>query len=126
MAEPVDLYLSYDNSDAGVVEQLATSLADAGLNVWLDRWEIAPGDEWEPATNAALREATAVGVCVGRHESVAHQLAAIRAVPPDRKGEGPALIPMLLPGTDTRELAAGLVSTQVVDFSGGIDEDAVV
>src|SRR5689334_20379847 len=39
-----DVFLSYSNKDKTVVHALAERLRDDGLRVWLDEWEIRPGD----------------------------------------------------------------------------------
>jgi tetratricopeptide (TPR) repeat protein len=44
MAEHWDVFLSYARADAAQVHRLAENLHHAGLKVFLDEWEIAPGD----------------------------------------------------------------------------------
>ena len=44
MAEHFDVFLSYARADAAQVHRLAENLHQAGLEVFLDEWEIAPGD----------------------------------------------------------------------------------
>ncbi|MBF0401183.1 MAG: TIR domain-containing protein [Magnetococcales bacterium] len=39
-----DLFLSHSSKDKEAVEQWATRLRDAGLKVWLDKWELKGGD----------------------------------------------------------------------------------
>lgn len=46
MAQPLRAFCSYRSSDAVVVEGFARRLREqAGIDAWLDRWEIAPGDD---------------------------------------------------------------------------------
>jgi hypothetical protein len=44
MPEHWDVFLSYARADAAQVHRLAENLHNAGLEVFLDEWEIAPGD----------------------------------------------------------------------------------
>jgi formylglycine-generating enzyme required for sulfatase activity len=39
-----DVFLSYSHKDKSIVHALAESLKQDGLRVWLDKWEIRPGD----------------------------------------------------------------------------------
>lgn len=38
------IFISYSHADRSVAERLATSLREAGQDVWIDQWEILPGD----------------------------------------------------------------------------------
>ncbi|HYU31823.1 MAG TPA: toll/interleukin-1 receptor domain-containing protein [Thermoanaerobaculia bacterium] len=44
MPEHWDVFLSYARADAAQVHRLAEILHNAGLEIFLDAWEIAPGD----------------------------------------------------------------------------------
>ena len=50
-----DVFLSHNNADKPAVEELARRLAQAGLQPWLDTWNLIPGDPWQEAVEAALR-----------------------------------------------------------------------
>ena len=39
-----DVFLSYSSKDKETVHVLAELLKEDGLRVWLDKWEIKPGD----------------------------------------------------------------------------------
>jgi len=67
MAQPSesDVYLSYNNADRKVVEELEQQLISSGLTVWRDETSIAVGTEWERASAAALAGARSVLICVG-------------------------------------------------------------
>ncbi len=39
-----DVFISHSSKDKPVVRELANRLQQAGLRVWLDEWEIQPGD----------------------------------------------------------------------------------
>ncbi len=44
MADRYDVFISYAHADAAHVHRLAENLHNAGLEVFYDEWEIAPGD----------------------------------------------------------------------------------
>jgi hypothetical protein len=39
-----DVFISHSSKDKPVVRELANRLKQDGLRVWLDEWEIQPGD----------------------------------------------------------------------------------
>jgi len=52
MAERV--FLAYSHEDQGFAHKLAANLRDAGVPVWVDRWDIQPGENWSQAINDAV------------------------------------------------------------------------
>jgi hypothetical protein len=44
MPEPYDVFISYARADSELVRRLAENLRNAGLHVFLNEWEIGPGD----------------------------------------------------------------------------------
>ena len=58
-----NVFVSHRSADAGLAEQLASEVRAAGHKVWLDRWEIAIGDELAEKMNEGLEGATYVIVC---------------------------------------------------------------
>jgi hypothetical protein len=41
---PPKVFLSYAQSDRFKVDQIAAALRTAGVSIWFDAWELAPGD----------------------------------------------------------------------------------
>ena len=63
-----DVFLSYSSLDKPVVHDLATRLRERGLRVWLDDWEIQPGDSIPAKDRGGARTASAVLVlCMSEH-----------------------------------------------------------
>ena len=115
-----DLFLSYDRADAPVVEQLASMLADAGVRVWFDRWEVAPGGSWGDHLSQALVDSAAIGVCVGRRGLTRWQSYELDAALTRQEESGTqAIIPILLPGANASSLPRALSTLAVVDLSEG-------
>jgi hypothetical protein len=53
------MFVSYARQDAEFALRLAKSLREAGATIWMDQLDIRPGQRWDEAVEAALRE------CVG-------------------------------------------------------------
>jgi TIR domain len=51
-----DVFLSHSAKDREFVWRLATDLIKAGLTVWLDQWNIRPGDSFAEAIDKAIAE----------------------------------------------------------------------
>ena len=52
------VFLSHSNADKPAVEELARRFAKEGIQAWLDKWHLIPGDPWQPALEKALAEST--------------------------------------------------------------------
>jgi TIR domain len=60
-----DVFLSYSHMDARWVESLATRLnAEHGFSVWLDRWRLVPGRNWQQELAKGLAQARCCAVCI--------------------------------------------------------------
>ena len=61
---PYDIFISYARADFKWVQQLAWRLRSSNLSVWLDAWQIRPGDTIATKINEGLTEsATAIVIC---------------------------------------------------------------
>src|SRR5262245_20346233 len=49
-----DIFMSYARADAAAAEALRGRLTDAGLRVFLDRYELPAGQPWQPWLEDAL------------------------------------------------------------------------
>lgn len=63
----VRLFISHSSKDKPLVEQLALALTERGIDVWLDKWEISPGDDIVARINEGLATATAGTIVLSRH-----------------------------------------------------------
>ncbi len=61
------VFLSYLHEDEEVVEKVAAELRRQGLEVWLDRDSIAPGQPWEAAIESAIDAGAYVIACFSEH-----------------------------------------------------------
>ena len=63
---PYDDFLSHNSHDKPMVEQIAQRLVDeANLRLFLDKWHLIPGVEWQPELEDALRRSMTVAVVIG-------------------------------------------------------------
>ena len=61
-----DVFLSYSHHYAEWVEALARRLEDdRGFRVWLDRWNLIPGQSWQQGMAQGLNQANTCAVCLG-------------------------------------------------------------
>jgi tetratricopeptide (TPR) repeat protein len=99
-----DAFLSYNWRDHDQVEALAQRLRSAGVNVFLDRWYLAPGTNWLKALEATLDSSKAVVVCIGAEMGpwqLREQYSALeRQADEERRGKVFPVIPVLLPGSE--------------------------
>jgi hypothetical protein len=65
-AENYDVFLSHAHVDAEVVEKIGQVLLNLGINVWLDRWVLVPGDLWQQEMARGLDHASTCAVCIGQ------------------------------------------------------------
>jgi tetratricopeptide (TPR) repeat protein len=99
-----DVFLSYNWRDHEQVEGLAQRLRGAGVNVFLDRWYLAPGANWLRALEGTLNSCKAVVACIGAEMGpwqLREQYSALeRQADEERSGRIFPVIPVLLPGSE--------------------------
>ena len=57
-----DVFLSHNSADKPAVEELARWLIKAGIQPWLDKWNLIPGEPWQEAIEEALNACAACAV----------------------------------------------------------------
>jgi hypothetical protein len=116
-----DVFLSYSRADQAVVEGVAKRLHGLGLQVFLDRWYLAPGCSWPQALERALADCRSVAVALGPSGMGAwQQREQYHAL--DRQAHTPGfrVIPVVLPGTE--DLALGFLGLNTwVDLRTNLD-----
>ncbi|MBV8225365.1 MAG: toll/interleukin-1 receptor domain-containing protein, partial [Verrucomicrobia bacterium] len=120
-------FLSHGSADKPAVEEIARRLLKLGIEPWLDKWHLIPGDPWQPALEKALAESESCVVFVGPSGFGPWQNEEMRAAIDRRVQEkGFRVIPVLLPGAQRARrgsLPAFLVSTTWVEFRHSLDEE---
>jgi hypothetical protein len=121
-----DVFLSYQRTDKEAVEYLARRLREAGLQVWLDRWNLIPGEPWQEAVEEALDDCATCAVFWGPRGLGPWQNEEMRVALERRvREQNYRVIPVLLPGCPEPEKAkmpSFLKRVTWVDFRGGLDD----
>ena len=66
MKSSFHVFLSHSSADKPAVEELGRRLLKEGIEAWLDKWHLIPGDPWQPAIENALAEFYAAKVAQGQ------------------------------------------------------------
>jgi TIR domain len=60
------VFISYVRDNRDVVDRLATELRAAGVDVWLDRERLRPGERWKTAIREAIHSGILFVACFSR------------------------------------------------------------
>ena len=118
-----DVFLSHNSLDKPLVREVAEALENAGIDVWLDEWDLTPGRCWQNEIEAGLQLAKSVAVFVGANGIGRWVEPEMRAALSESVHRGMAVIPVLLPGgPKPADLPVFLRSYTCVDMRLGINE----
>jgi hypothetical protein len=124
-----DVFLSHSSADKAAVEALARRLVQGGLQPWLDKWNLIPGEPWQEAIEEALECCATCAVFIGPTGTGPWQNAEMRAAIDQRVSGSEArfrVIPVLLPDAERGErsrLPTFLAATTWVEFRDGLDDE---
>jgi hypothetical protein len=102
----------------------------SGVQAWLDKWHLIPGDPWQPDIEKALAESETCAVFVGPSGFAPWQNEEMRAAIDQRvrdSGRRFRVIPVLLPGANRVErssLPTFLAATTWVEFHDSLNDPA--
>ncbi len=122
------VFLSHNSDDKPAVEELARRLKADGLDGWLDKWYLVPGQPWQQAIEQALADSGSVAVFVGPGGFGPWQNEEMRVALSKRVKDGDGkfrVIPVLLPGGTREELdrlPAFLLELTWVEFRESLDD----
>ncbi|MBC8351340.1 MAG: TIR domain-containing protein [Planctomycetes bacterium] len=122
------VFLSHNSNDKPAVEELAKQLQREGIDAWLDKWHLVPGEAWQPAIERALSECDTCAVFIGPSGFGTWQNEEMRAAISRRVSQSKGkfrVIPVLLPGgikDSLDELPSFLTATTWVEFRESLDE----
>jgi WD40 repeat protein/energy-coupling factor transporter ATP-binding protein EcfA2 len=120
-----DVFLSHNSREKPAVEVLAHRLIDeAGLQPFLDKWHLVPGEPWQEAIEEALEQSDTVAVFVGPSGTSPWHNEEMRAALDNavRTRDEYRVIPVLLPGATEASVARFLARRTWVDFRSGLDD----
>src|SRR5215207_6818684 len=63
---PLKVFLCHAHSDKNTVRELYLRLTRDGVDAWLDKEKLLPGQDWELEIRRAVRESDVVVVCLSR------------------------------------------------------------
>ena len=124
-----DVFLSHKSSDKPAVEEIAKRLVKEGIQPWLDKWNLIPGDPWQVAIEEALANCATCAVFIGPSGIGPWHNEEMRAAISRRVSESQGsfrVIPVLLPGATREErskLPTFLVTTMWVEFRQTLDDE---
>jgi glycosyltransferase involved in cell wall biosynthesis len=112
-----DVFLSYHHADSLRVLKLAEKLKAAGLRVWLDEWEISPGDDIYLALERGAQSSRTLVLCLTPHAIGSEWVALERstALFRDPTNKYRRFIPLLLAPCD---LPDTLRRYRYIDYTG--------
>ena len=106
------IFFSYSRADSSFVLKLAKDLRDAGVNIWLDQLDIAPGSHWDASIEKALHTSKTLLIILSStsvaSENVMDEVSYALE-------EGKKVIPILLSNCET---PFRLRRLQRIDFTG--------
>lgn len=119
----IDAFVSYRHRDFAEVEPIARRLRDRGLSLFLDRWNLVPGEPYQPALERAINNCRTAIVFIGAdgtggwHERETHAMLARQSGDASFR-----VIPVLLPRAAK---PAGFIAANTwVDFGDMDDQTA--
>jgi hypothetical protein len=123
-----DVFLSHNSADKAAVEALAHRLVEAGLQPFLDKWHLVPGEPWQESLEEALAACQTVAVFLGPGGISPWENEEMRSALEERvRDQSRRVIPVLLPGAPDpgqRPLPRFLRRLTWVDFRAGLDDEA--
>ena len=106
----IDAFLSHNSKDKPMVKEIGRYLEEkAGLTVFLDEWDLIPGEPWQEDLERALSESRTCVCFIGEGEPTPWQNEEMRAALNEMVTKGSIrVVPVLLPGAKRQEKESGL------------------
>ncbi len=112
-----DVFLSHNSKDKPAVRNIACALVARGIDVWLDEWELIPGQDWQEGLQDMIKTIKSAAILIGRDGLGPWEIREMRACLKQFVDRNMPVIPVLLPGAPGKpELPLFLTSLTWVDF----------
>ena len=121
-----DVFLSHAGPDKPAVERLANKLCEAGVEPFLDKWHLIPGEPWQEALEEALDKSRTCAVFIGKALGPWQAKEMRSALETQVQNRAFRVIPVLLSGgrrTGEEKLPRFLRGLTWVDFRAGLDDE---
>jgi HEAT repeat protein len=115
------IFLSYRGIEADFALQLAADLKNAGVNLWMDRFEIKPGEDWRGSIQQAINDCAAIIAAVSPDYVVSEYCLKELLRANDLKRP---IFPVLLRSVEAKDWPFVIQGVQYVDFTNWRDEGA--
>ena len=123
---PFDVFLSHNSQDKPTVRRLGTALKKRGLKVWLDVWELQPGQPWQEGLEEAIETSKTAAVLVGKDGLGPWEIPEMRVCLNQFVTRRMPVIPVLLPGAAKEpKLPLFLQEFTWVDLRDGLKKAAL-
>ena len=120
---PFDVFLCHNSTDKPAVEEIARKLQERGVEPWLDKWHLRPGDPWIPEIEKQIEAVDAAAVFLGASGSGSWHREEIQAFLQEFQTRSCRVIPVILPGSEEdSEVSLFLRNRTWVDFRGDAEE----
>src|SRR5215510_14583660 len=93
-----DVFLSHNRKDKPTVRAIGEALSARNLTVWLDEWQLVPGEPWQEALENIIETTKAAAVLVGQDGLGPWEQPEMRACLSEYVERKLPVIPVLLPG----------------------------
>ncbi len=122
MSESRHIFLSYRSSEVDFALRLAADLKNAGVNLWMDRLDINPGDDWRKSLESAVYSSAAV-ISILSAGYVTSKYCKRELARADRLGR--PIFPVLLDMIHETDWPLEIERQQYIDFSCWQDDEVV-
>jgi TIR domain len=123
MTELFDVFLSYNRDDKLVVSRIAKALADTGIKVWFDEWNLTPGVSWQTALEDAITNSKSALVFIGHAGVGPWQQEEMYSALSFARHERRPVVPVVLPDANPAEFPIFLRTMNYVRIESLSDED---
>lgn len=117
-----DVFLCHNAADSSEVEEIARSLAKEHIEVWLDTFNLIPGERFTDKIEEALDSCTSIAIFVGQTGRGPYQNEEFDYAVNVRGTRGTRIIPVLLPGTHPDMITGLLRNRSRVQFCNSLEE----
>ncbi|OQY01109.1 MAG: hypothetical protein B6I26_05800 [Desulfobacteraceae bacterium 4572_130] len=108
-----NIFISYSRYDTKFVDKLSNDLRQKGIDVWIDRENILPGEMWQKQIGIGLNMASALIFVISRHsiqsQWMLHEVTNFLS-------KNKKIFPILIDDVDASKLPIFLSNIQWVDF----------
>jgi len=121
-----DVFLSHNGRDKPTVRAIGEALKARNLTVWLDEWQLVPGQPWQEALEDIIETTKAAAVLVGEDGLGPWEQPEMRACLSEYVERELPVIPVLLPGAPQKpKLPIFLRAFTWVDLRGGLTDSGI-